>query len=193
MLVPQDAITRAEDILERHLASYGREGSSGGGIKLIGGRKWWTVRGKELEGEWIEVSHPTGLGHVADAVSGAKLTRQMQKDYLRRTATRPSTATEPSSPIEGVVTASHRHSFLPRRQATLGSVKDNSGHEVIGDRVILYIHGKSHYDFISAHSLAAHSSSLHSTPIDIRFNGMLGKPEQGRSVPLIACPLNTLS
>lgn len=62
--MPQESITRAEDILERHLASYGREGSSGGGIKLIGGRKWWTVRGRELEGEWIEVrfelSYPAG-------------------------------------------------------------------------------------------------------------------------------------
>jgi hypothetical protein len=66
----------------------------------------------------------------------------MQKDYLRRTATRPTTVTEPVSPVQAGEASSTRHSYLPRRQATVGSIKDNSGKEVIGDRVILYIHGE---------------------------------------------------
>jgi len=53
--VSQRSISRAEDILEKHLASYGPRGAEGGGIPLIGGSNWWKMRGRELEGEWIEV------------------------------------------------------------------------------------------------------------------------------------------
>lgn len=77
-----------------------------------------------------------------------QLMGQMQKDYLRRTATRPSTVTEPVEPVQASEAAGSRHSYLPHRQATLGSVKDNSGKEVIGDRVILYIHGELLVTFV---------------------------------------------
>lgn len=53
--IPETTITRAEGILSEHLGTYGPEGSTGGGLKLIGGDQWWRIRGKELEGEWIEV------------------------------------------------------------------------------------------------------------------------------------------
>lgn len=63
MLVPAENIANAEDILTKHLATYGPAGAEGGGLKLIGGENWWKVRGRELEGEWIEVSH--GLVHLS--------------------------------------------------------------------------------------------------------------------------------
>lgn len=46
----EGCIDRAEEILEKQLDSYGPES-----FKRIGGRKWWRVRGRELEGEWIEM------------------------------------------------------------------------------------------------------------------------------------------
>lgn len=52
MLVPPENISKAEEILTKHLASYGPEGT---GLKLVGGENWWKIRGRELEGEWIEV------------------------------------------------------------------------------------------------------------------------------------------
>ena len=57
MRIPDPTLRRAEDLLSEHLASYGPEGQSGGGLKLIGGDQWWRIRGRELEGEWIEVSY----------------------------------------------------------------------------------------------------------------------------------------
>ncbi|KAK1923735.1 hypothetical protein DB88DRAFT_511274 [Papiliotrema laurentii] len=117
--IPEGTISRAEDILEKHLSTYGPEGSTGGGLKLVGGSKWWRVRGRELEGEWIE----------------------MQKDYIRRTTNKRQSAAEPPSPASSTHSSGHRHRYLPSRQGTVGSVKDNTGKEVIGDRVILYIHG----------------------------------------------------
>lgn len=57
--IPQEAcIDRAEELLEKQLDSYGPES-----FKRIGGRRWWKVRGRELEGEWIE----------------------MKRDYVKRT------------------------------------------------------------------------------------------------------------
>jgi hypothetical protein len=139
VIIPQDTISRAEVILAKHLSTYGPNGSTGGGLELVGGSKWWRYRGKPLEGEWIEVRPFTRHGICADL-------GQMQKDYLRRKATMPATvSTEPSSPASSHGGSAARHSFLPRRAATLGSIKDNAGHEVIGDRVILYIHGMSTY------------------------------------------------
>lgn len=46
------------------------------------------------------------------------------------------------SPVESQAASSSRYRFLPSRSATLGSVKDSTGGEVIGDRVLLYVHGK---------------------------------------------------
>ena len=57
--IPETTITRAEDILSKHLGTYGPDGAEGGGLKLIGGDQWWRIRGRELEGEWIEVSYAT--------------------------------------------------------------------------------------------------------------------------------------
>ena len=54
--IPQGTIGRAETILSKHLSTYGPDGENGGGLKLIGGDQWWRIRGRELEGEWIEVS-----------------------------------------------------------------------------------------------------------------------------------------
>lgn len=39
-------------ILTEQLAKY----ADGHGLELVGGKKWWQVRGRPLEGEWIEVS-----------------------------------------------------------------------------------------------------------------------------------------
>lgn len=67
----------------------------------------------------------------------------MQKDYLLRKARleqAEQAATGTAANPNGTAPAS-RYSFLPKRSATLGSVKDSTGGEVIGDRVILYIHG----------------------------------------------------
>lgn len=58
VIVPEDTISRAEGIMEEHLGTYGPSGANGGGIELVGGSKWWRVRGRQLEGEWIEVSTP---------------------------------------------------------------------------------------------------------------------------------------
>lgn len=53
--IPEGVIEKAAEILVEHLKSYGKE--EFGGIKLGGGEKWWRVRGRELEAEWIEVRH----------------------------------------------------------------------------------------------------------------------------------------
>lgn len=66
----------------------------------------------------------------------------MQKDYIRRTTNKRQSAAEPPSPASSTHSSGHRHRYLPSRQGTVGSVKDNTGKEVIGDRVILYIHGE---------------------------------------------------
>ena len=57
--VPQDGcIDKAEELLQRQLESYGPVS-----MERIGGKHWWKVRGRELQGEWIE----------------------MKKDYVKRT------------------------------------------------------------------------------------------------------------
>lgn len=48
-------IDRAEAYLERQLESYGPTS-----VDRVGGLNWWKVRGRELEGEWIEVSSLSG-------------------------------------------------------------------------------------------------------------------------------------
>ena len=55
VVIPDDSIEQAANILADHLGSYGPEGGSGGGLKLVGGSRWWRIRGRALEGEWIEV------------------------------------------------------------------------------------------------------------------------------------------
>jgi hypothetical protein len=54
--IPETLINRAEEVLSKHLSTYGPNGEAGGGLGLIGGDQWWRIRGRELEGEWIEVS-----------------------------------------------------------------------------------------------------------------------------------------
>ncbi|WVQ96171.1 hypothetical protein IAU59_003274 [Kwoniella sp. CBS 9459] len=131
--IPDTSIRNAEEILAKHLSTYGPDGENGGGLKLIGGEKWWRVRGRTLEGEWIE----------------------MQKDYLKRTAgtATSSKRTDEESAVQlpaGTSTADSGHAhgydyrkYLPKRSATMesGSVKDSTGADVLDDRVILYIHG----------------------------------------------------
>lgn len=56
MVIPDENIKEAEDILAKHLSTYGPQGAEGGGLQLVGGDKWWRVRRRTLEGEWIEVS-----------------------------------------------------------------------------------------------------------------------------------------
>lgn len=58
----QGCIDRAETLLEQQLQSYGSIST-----QRIGGMQWWKVRGRELEGEWIE----------------------MKKDYVKRKASSP--------------------------------------------------------------------------------------------------------
>jgi hypothetical protein len=72
--IPESTITRAEDILSKHLASYGPNGAEGGGLKLIGGDQWWRIRGRELEGEWIEVSFMPNSRRGADLGRCKKIT-----------------------------------------------------------------------------------------------------------------------
>jgi hypothetical protein len=62
--IPQNTITRAENILSKHLSTYGPDGKNGGGLKIIGGDQWWRIRGRELEGEWIEVSRDLRLSYT---------------------------------------------------------------------------------------------------------------------------------
>ncbi|OWZ77830.1 lipase/esterase family protein [Cryptococcus neoformans Bt85] len=123
MVIPDENIKEAEDILAKHLSTYGPQGAEGGGLQLVGGDKWWRVRRRTLEGEWIE----------------------MQQDYIKRTAkkaaaesTAAATLTSPTS-----LTDTNRSNtrYMPRKRATTGSVMDNAGGEVVGDRVIMYIHG----------------------------------------------------
>ena len=50
--IPYDeCIDKAEQLLEKQLRSYGDFG-----VKAVGGMKWWKLRGRGLEGEWLEVS-----------------------------------------------------------------------------------------------------------------------------------------
>jgi hypothetical protein len=109
--IPESLINVAADILTRHLESYGPDG---GGLKLVGGGKWWQVRGRELEGEWIEVRR-------RQRTSSPK----MRKDYEKRKEAK----------------RLKRKSWMGAFRARSGAVKDGSGADVVGDRVILYIHG----------------------------------------------------
>ncbi len=65
-VIPDGIVLRAEDILATHLATYGGTGGgsepSGRGLKLVGGSRWWRLRGRRLEGEWVEVGQNTGAG-----------------------------------------------------------------------------------------------------------------------------------
>ncbi|ODN78492.1 hypothetical protein L202_04123 [Cryptococcus amylolentus CBS 6039] len=125
VLIPEENMREAEVILAKHLSTYGMAGENGGGIQLVGGDKWWRVRRKPLEGEWIE----------------------MQKDYLKRTQPKPpaSASAEASSPVPpspvSPNTVTWTNKYLPSRKSTTASVVDNSGQEVGDDRIILYIHG----------------------------------------------------
>lgn len=52
MTIPEPVIDRAAKILAEHLKSYSPDGT---GLELVGGEKWWRLRGRELEAEWVEV------------------------------------------------------------------------------------------------------------------------------------------
>lgn len=121
MAIPDENIKEAEDILAKHLSTYGPQGAEGGGLQLVGGDKWWRVRRRTLEGEWIEVS----------------------KSLAKKAAAEPSPAATLTSPTS--LTASSRSDmrYMPHKRATTGSVIDNAGGEVLDDRVIMYIHGMS--------------------------------------------------
>lgn len=49
--VPEGIIIEAAGILTEHLATY----ANGDGLQVVGGKEWWRVRGRPLEGEWLEV------------------------------------------------------------------------------------------------------------------------------------------
>lgn len=51
MTIPEGIIDDAAGILTKHLSTY----ADGKGIELVGGANWWQLRGRELEGEWLEV------------------------------------------------------------------------------------------------------------------------------------------
>lgn len=53
--IPQNTIERAEVILSQYLATFGPDGAKGGGLSLVGDERW-IIRGRDLEGEWIEVN-----------------------------------------------------------------------------------------------------------------------------------------
>jgi hypothetical protein len=166
--IPEEIIDKAAGILTEHLESYGPHGK---GIELVGGTKWWRVRFRELQAEWIEVSR---------IVHEFRTHTQMSKDYTRRT-----TAT--SSKIDKRRSLAHLMNTGRTRP-----VRDGSGAAVTGDRVILYIHGK--------HRLACHAdtqvertSSPHSTCIGTRSSGMRVKPVLARLCPTTASHHSTRS
>ncbi|WVN86963.1 uncharacterized protein L203_102138 [Cryptococcus depauperatus CBS 7841] len=117
VVVPESNIRDAEEILAKHLVQYGPDGKEGGGLKLVGGEKWWKVRRRPLAGEWVE----------------------MQKDYLRRTTKAVKESSQNLAQPATVRWNNVKH--LPRRLNTIGNIVDNSGRKVLSDRVILYIHG----------------------------------------------------
>lgn len=88
--IPQDGcVDRAEEILEKQLDSYGPES-----IKRVGGRKWWKIRGKELEGEWIE----------------------MKRDYIKRTKWTGSASTPNDEGHERVLLYFHGGAYFCKSQ-----------------------------------------------------------------------------
>lgn len=71
---------------------------------------------------------------------------QIQQDYIKRTAKKAaaeSTAAALTSPTSLTDTNRSNTRYMPHKRATTGSVMDNAGGEVVGDRVIMYIHGMS--------------------------------------------------
>lgn len=84
--IPQEGcIDRAEELLEKQLDSYGPES-----IKRVGGRRWWKIRGKELEGEWIE----------------------MKRDYIKRTKWAGSASTADRERYERVLLYVHGGAYF---------------------------------------------------------------------------------
>jgi hypothetical protein len=50
--VPNENIDKAAELLRKALAVDPRT------VELVGGQRWWTLRGRDLTGEWIEVRLP---------------------------------------------------------------------------------------------------------------------------------------
>jgi hypothetical protein len=78
----------------------------------------------------------------------------------------------------------------------MGSIKDNSGKEVIGDRVILYIHGELPECLRLLHALTGQEGRTSFPPwipTDTKFNGTFVNLVHELSVPPTASHRNTLS
>jgi hypothetical protein len=103
----------------------------------------------------------------------------MQKDYLTRTAAPAGENAQASTSYLPTIPIPSQLNFLPKRAATMGSVRDNTGSEVIGERVILYIHGKCLVEkerdraptmVVDADKKGERTSSPRSTLTDIKYN-----------------------
>jgi hypothetical protein len=114
----------------------------------------------------------------------------MQKDYLTRTAAPAGENAQASTSYLPTIPIPSQLNFLPKRAATMGSVRDNTGSEVIGERVILYIHGECFRHaptmLVDADNEGERTSSPRSTLTDIKYNVMPVKQVPERSRPHIA-------
>lgn len=89
-----------------------------------------------------------GESVVLDNINGSLMDwTQMQQDYIKRTAKKAAAESTAAaaliSPTSLTDTNRSNTRYMPRKRATTGSVMDNAGGEVVGDRVIMYIHGMS--------------------------------------------------
>ncbi|TXT16021.1 hypothetical protein VHUM_00524 [Vanrija humicola] len=64
--IPEANIERAADLVAEHLRTYTPDGDL---VKLVGGDKWWRVRGHELEAEWLEVASNSGSSRRGGSVA----------------------------------------------------------------------------------------------------------------------------
>ncbi|KAL1413170.1 hypothetical protein Q8F55_000920 [Vanrija albida] len=116
--IPDSTIERAADLVADHLRTYRADGDL---VKLVGGEKWWRVRGHPLEAEWLE-----------------------PKDYTERVKQTSRAHTSTSTNSSGGRGSSRRmswHGFEHLLHRAHKPVKDGSGGEVCGDRVLFYVHG----------------------------------------------------
>lgn len=86
--IPPSNVTLAGQLLSKHFHDVYS------GVSDLGGENWWTLRGKDLEGEWIE----------------------MRKDYLKRTVSKAEVAVgekeEPYRQDEKVILYIHGGAFF---------------------------------------------------------------------------------
>jgi hypothetical protein len=84
--VPDYNVDRAAELLTTALEMDPRT------MELVGGKKWWTMRGRALTGEWIEVSSSSTLPLLQQLQARLRRPlrdRQMKKDKLKRGAAPP--------------------------------------------------------------------------------------------------------